>query len=417
MMTSYLASLSLAIRGILSNKVRASLTMLGIIIGVAAVISLMSLGKGISAMITNEIEGMGSNLVFIEPGVAEDYSATMGQGELTYEDAKAIAESPELSSSVEDVVAETASRAQVVFQDKNVNVVITGTTAASLQAWGSGISAGQYITDQDVDSRAMVCVLGSKVSGDLFEDIDPVGQVVRIDSRAFTVAGVLKSKGGLMSSDDSIFIPVTTAIYRFGTGITSSDEHNVAYIVLKVSSEDEIDTVADQVTALLHERHRISEGKEDDFTVTTQKEILDSLSIITTAMTLFLGAIASIALLVGGIGIMNIMLVSVTERTREIGIRKAVGAKRRDIMMQFLIESATLSLIGGLIGILMGWALAQLVSSVGISMGEGMKLTAAVTPDIVCLAVGVSVAIGIFFGSWPAMRAARLNPIEALRRE
>jgi putative ABC transport system permease protein len=229
---------------------------------------------------------------------------------------------------------------------------------------------------------------------------------VRVDSRAFTVAGVMESKGGLMSSDDSVFIPITTAMYRLGTGVTTTGEHNVAYVTLKVTDEDEIDSVADQVAALIRERHRIAEGKENDFAVTSQKDILQTMSVITTALTLF-----------RGIGIMNIMLVSVTERTREIGIRKAVGAKRRDILMQFLIESATLSLLGGLIGILCGWALAEMISHVGISMGEGMKLTAVVSPDIVALAVGVSVAIGIFFGSWPAARAARLNPIDALRHE
>ena len=416
MMPNYLASLSLAIRGILSNKVRASLTMLGIIIGVAAVISLMSVGKGISAMITDEIQGMGSNLIFVQPGVVNEHGVPVGTGELTYEDGKAIAESSSVTT-ITQVVSETSSRAQITYGDKSKNIGVIGTTADSIQIRSGGVAGGQYITDQDIDTRATVCVLGANLAEDLFDEADPIGQTVRLDSRAFTVAGVMEGEGGMMSTDDAVFIPITTAMYRLGTGVTSRGEHEVAYLIAKVTSENEIDTAAEQITEIIRERHHITEGKENDFTVTSQKELLDSLSIITTALTLFLGAIASIALLVGGIGIMNIMLVSVTERTREIGIRKAVGAKRRDIMMQFLIESATLSLIGGLIGILTGWALAQLVSSVGISMGEGMKLTAVVTPDIVGLAVGVSVAIGVFFGSWPAMRAARLNPIEALRHE
>jgi putative ABC transport system permease protein len=224
----------------------------------------------------------------------------------------------------------------------------------------------------------------------------------------------MQSNGGLMSSDNSVFIPITTAIYRLGMESATTGGHKVAYIVIKAVGEGDIDAASEQVTTLLRERHHITTGKEDDFTVTSQKKILSSLTLITDELTLFLGAIAGIALLVGGIGIMNIMLVSVTERTREIGIRKAVGAKRRDILMQFLIEAITLSLVGAMIGVLCGWGLAELVSGIGISLRE-LTLTAVITPDVVLLAVGVAVVIGIFFGSWPAMRAARLNPIEALR--
>jgi len=412
MMTSAIVSLSLAIRSILSNKVRASLTMLGIIIGVAAVICLVSLGKGVTAMITNEIEDLGSNLIFIEPGVSTEQGALVSAGELTYEDAEAIAAAN--LPSVEQVAPVTSSRAQVIAGDKNVNVTIIGTIPESIQVSSDKIDEGRYITDRDVETRAMVCVLGSKVANDLFKDIDPVGQTMRVNSRTFTVIGVMQSNGGLMSSDNSVFIPITTAIYRFGMESTSTGDHKVSYIVVKATNEDDVDAASEQITTLLRERHHIPTGEEDDFTVTSQKKILTSLTMITGALTLFLGAIAGIALLVGGIGIMNIMLVSVTERTREIGIRKAVGAKRRDILMQFLIEAITLSLIGAMIGVLCGWGLAKLVSSIGISL-QGLTLTTVITPDVVLLAVGVAAAIGIFFGSWPAMRAARLNPIEALR--
>ena len=413
-MMSFISSLSVAIRGILSNKVRASLTMLGIIIGIAAVICLVSLGKGVTATITNEIVGLGSNLIFVEPGVSAERGALGSAGELTYEDANAIVAAN--LTSVEQVAPVTSSRAQVIAGDKNLNVTILGTIPESIQVSGDKIDEGKYISNQDIDSRAMVCVLGSKVADYLFKNIDPVGQTMRINSRTFTVVGVMQSNGGLMSSDGSVFVPITTAIYRFGMASTSTGDHRVAYIVVKATSEDDIDAASEQIATLLRARHHILPGKEDDFTVTSQRKILSSLTMITNELTLFLGAIAGIALLVGGVGIMNIMLVSVTERTSEIGIRKAVGAKRRDIMMQFLLEAIMLSLIGAMIGVLCGWGLAKLVSSVGVSL-QGLRLTAVITPDVVLLAVGVAAAIGIFFGSWPAMRAARLNPIEALRRD
>ena len=412
-----IASVSLAFRGLMANKMRSFLTMLGIVIGIASVISLMSVGRGAEAQITEQIGSIGTNLLFVRPGAASTGMVRSAQGSaatLTLEDAEAIA-NPSNVPSAELVAPEISTFAQVIAGSQNVNTRIIGVTPEYEEVRNYGVADGEFITEQNVQARSMVCILGSNVADDLFGGLDPIGQSVKINRRQFRVAGVLESKGGtgFGSQDDVVVVPITTAMYRLMPQRTSAGGHRVNSINVQAINEDEIDAAIEQITALLRDRHRVT--GEDDFSITSQQDILDTMKEVTGIMTLLLGSIAGIALLVGGIGIMNIMLVSVTERTREIGIRKAVGAKRHDILMQFLIESATLSLSGGVVGLLLGWGFSRLIS--GINIGDGQSLTTVVSPDIVILAVGVAVGIGLFFGSWPAVRAARLNPIDALRYE
>jgi len=412
-----LASLSIALRGVSANKMRSSLTVLGIVIGIASVISLMSVGRGAEAQITEQISSIGTNLLFVRAGSASTGPVRGAQGSaatLTLEDAEAIA-SPASVPSVALVAPEVSTFAQVVAGSENTNTRIIGVSPEYEEVRNYAVAEGEFITEQNVQARSMVCILGSNVVDDLFGGISPIGQSVKINRRQFRVTGILESKGGtgFGSQDDMVVIPITTAIYRLMPQRSVSGGHRVNSINVQAVDEDEIDAAIEQITALLRERHRIT--GEDDFSITAQKDILETMQEVTGVLTIMLGSIAGIALLVGGIGIMNIMLVSVTERTREIGIRKAVGAKRRDIMIQFLTESATLSLTGGIIGLLVGWGLSRLIS--GINLGGNSALTTVITPDIVILAVGVAVAIGLFFGSYPALRAARLNPIDALRYE
>ncbi|MDY6910865.1 MAG: ABC transporter permease, partial [Chloroflexota bacterium] len=357
------------------------------------------------------------NLLFVRPGAASTGMVRSAQGSaatLTLEDAEAIA-NPSNVPSAELVAPEISTWIQVVTGSENVTTQILGVTAEYEEVRNYKVAEGSFITEHNEQARSMVCVLGSNVAEDLFGGLDPIGQRVKIIRRQFQVIGVLESKGGtgFGSQDDIVVVPITTAMYRLMPQRTSSGGHRVSLINVQAVDEDSIDAATEQITGLLRERHRIT--GEDDFTITSQQDILETMQEVTGVMTILLGSIAGIALLVGGIGIMNIMLVSVTERTREIGIRKAVGAKRRDILMQFLIESAVLSLSGGIVGLLIGWGFSRLIS--GINMGDGQSLTTVVSPDIVILAVGVAVGIGLFFGSWPAVRAARLNPIDALRYE
>ena len=407
----------LAFRGLLANKLRSSLTVLGIVIGVAAVISLMSVGRGAEAQITEQIEGIGTNLLFVRAGVTSSGPVRAAQGSavtLSLEDAEAIAD-PANVPSAELVAPEISTFAQVVAGSENVRTRILGVTAEYEEVRNYGVAEGEFITESNTKSRSMVCVLGSNVAEDLFGGISPIGRTVKINSRPFRVTGVLESKGGtgFGNQDDVVVVPITTAMYRLMPQRTIQGGRRVGVINVQATGEDEIDAAIEQITALLRERHRIT--GEDDFIITSQQDILETMREVTGVLTILLGSIAGIALLVGGIGIMNIMLVSVTERTREIGIRKAVGARSRDILQQFLIESATLSFSGGVIGLLVGWGLSLLIG--GISIGDGQPMTTVITPDIIILAVGVAVAIGLFFGSYPALRASRLNPIEALRYE
>jgi putative ABC transport system permease protein len=413
-----LESFRIAVRALSANKLRAVLTMLGMIIGVAAVISLMSVGRGAQAAVTERIQGLGTNLLFIRPGAAQQGGIRQGQGStqtLSMDDSDAIAEGV---PAVVGVAPEIGGGAQLVASGQNWSTRVTGTTENYPDVRNFHTAVGDFFTRQNVEGRARTVVLGSTVADNLFGDADPVGENVRISlfGRAgvsFRVVGVMETKGGtgFGNQDDQVFIPLTTYHTRLAPARTVRGSYTVSTINVQVDDADSMPDAVQDISALLRQRHRVA---QDDFTIQSQEDFLQTAAQVTGIMTVLLGAIAGISLVVGGIGIMNIMLVSVTERTREIGIRKAVGAKRRDILMQFLVEATVVSLVGGLIGMSVGVGLGRLLSGVQLN---GQQLTTLVTPDAVILSFTVSAAVGLFFGIYPAMRAAQLNPIEALRYE
>ena len=414
-------SFRVALGSLVANKMRSALTMLGIIIGVGAVIALMSVGRGAQAMVTNQIRGMGTNLLFIMPGAAREGGVRQSAGTaptLTYEDAVAIGE-PGVIPEVAATAPEMGSFAQVIAGSNNVNSRVTGVTPEYEDVRNFHPAEGTFITKQQVNGKSMVAVLGSSVAVNLFPDQDPIDQQVSLGfgnrRLHFRVVGVLESKGAqaMGNQDDIILIPITTLQQRVFAQRTVRGGHNVSTINVQLISEDPqvMSSAVENIGNLLRQRHH---AVEDDFTIMSQEDMLATANQITGVMTMLLGSIAGISLVVGGIGIMNIMLVSVTERTREIGIRKAVGAKRRDILVQFLVESVVVSVVGGAVGILLGSGLSALIGS--LDMG-GQKMQTVVSLDAILLAFGVSTAIGVFFGIYPASRAARLNPIDALRYE
>jgi len=399
--------------GVATHKLRSFLTILGIVIGVAAVITLMSIGKGAEADILSRIGSLGSDLITVRPGAVTGFGgvrgATGGATTLTLEDAAAISqEVPYVSA----VAPSYSQNLQLVVGSKNTNASVTGVTAEYMQVNNLELASGTFFTEFEYQRGAKVAVLGSNVKETLFEGTDPIGQTLRVEKNIVRVIGILESKGMSMmgSPDDAIFIPLTAMQQTFAQPRTAQGERVVSSIALTVSDEEQADYVVAEITSLLRSRHQLGPLDDDDFSIRSMEEIAETVTEATGTMTLLLGAIAAISLLVGGIGVMNIMLVSVLERTREIGIRKALGARERDIWTQFLIEAAFLTFAGGIIGVVVGWVVSYVVSSTGL-------MTTLVTADIVILAVSVSVGIGLFFGFYPAWNASRLNPIEALRSE
>lgn len=397
--------------GVATHKLRSFLTILGVVIGVAAVISLMSVGRGTQSRIISSVESLGSNLMFISPGSTTSAGVRSASGSattLTLNDAQ------EIEGQVPYVVAvapTTQTNSQVIVGSSNMRATITGVTPVYQDVLNLQMSEGYFITEDQYNSGRRVAVLGATAKTTLFGDDDPIDQQIRVGSIVLQVIGVLQSKGRSMlgSTDDAIYIPLTT-LRQLSVQRTASGEYTASQIIVSLTDREYSDVVKNEITSLLESRHRLSAGEEDDFTITSQEDLIATITEATSSMTMLLGAIAAISLLVGGIGVMNIMLVSVIERTREIGIRKALGAQERDIWMQFLIEAGILTLTGGIIGIIVGWGVSFLIEHVG-------NTTTLVSFDIILLAITVSVAIGVFFGFYPAWQASRLNPIEALRSE
>jgi putative ABC transport system permease protein len=410
------------LRALGANKLRTTLTMLGIIIGVSAVIALMSIGRGAQAQVTAQIQSLGTNLLFIRPGAIKDQgvrSSTGNAATLTLDDSDAIA----LLPNVVATAPELGTGAQMLANGQNWNSRVTGVTEAYATVRNTNVAQGDWISKTQVDGRSSVVVLGDTVAKNLFPDSDPVGQTVRMSvggrtGTNFRVIGVTEAKGGsgLGNTDDQVYVPITTVMARLFAQRTTRGAPNVSTVNVQVVSESAIDETVSQVGDLLRTRHKVA---QDDFSIQSQQDSLNSFNQIAGTFTMLLGAIAGISLVVGGIGIMNIMLVSVTERTREIGIRKAVGARRRDILTQFLVEAIVVSVLGGAIGIAFGSGLAAIISQVQVpgQGGAASNLQTQVGLDSIMLAFFVSAAVGLFFGIYPATRASRLSPIEALRYE
>ncbi len=406
------ATISIALAALKANKLRSALTMLGIIIGVAAVIAMVAIGSGATARIEEQIQSIGSNVIIVLSGSITSGGIRLGSGasqNLTVDDAQAIAaECP----AVQATSGTVRGSAQIIYGNANWATSIQGVTPDYLTIRDYSMQSGQPFTSQDVDAATKVALLGSTVATNLFGGIDPTGQVIRIKNVPFTVSGVLASKGQSptgQDQDDTILIPLSTA-KRKVLGGNQANLNAVSSIMVQARGPQLMKEAERQVTDLLRQRHRIQPAQEDDFTVRNLEEVFAAQESSSRVMSILLAAIASVSLIVGGIGIMNIMLVSVTERTREIGIRVAVGAKRGDIRTQFLVEAVTLSLAGGIAGILLGVSASILVSFIA-------KWSTLVSPIAIFLAFGFSALVGMFFGWYPANKAASLDPIVALRYE
>jgi putative ABC transport system permease protein len=399
--------LKVATQSILKNKMRTFLTMLGIVIGVAAVIVMVAVGYGAQTSIQAQIGALGTNMIMIMPGASAAGGVNQGAAtfnRLTPADAEKLARESLLLSAVSPVVF---TQAQAISQQGNWRTRVQGVSTDYQQIRDWGVSSGTFFTEADQKGARKVALLGSTVARNLYPNGDPIGQQLQIRDVPFTVLGVLNSKGqnaGGQDADDIILVPYTTAQNRL------SGRARVGQIIGSAYSPQDIPSATEEIRGILRESHKLGDGDDDDFTIRNQDEIAAAASSTTKVMTLLLAAIASISLLVGGIGIMNIMLVSVTERTREIGIRMAIGARGSDVLTQFLVESVAISMLGGLIGVAIGLAGSAL-------LGHLTGWSTVTPPEAIVLAVGFSAAVGVFFGFYPARQAASLNPIQALRYE
>jgi putative ABC transport system permease protein len=401
--------LKMALKNIMRNRMRSFLTMLGIIIGVGSVIAMLSVGQGAQMSVENNIASLGTNLLIVMPGSFRGGGVNRGASSynrLELSDAEAILEKAEHVAAVSAVVQ---TRDQIIAGRNNWNSTITGVSDQYLEIRDWELESGLFFTEKDSRYKKKVAVLGKTVADQLFPEIDPIGSRIRVRNVPFTVIGVLKEKGqGAMGndSDDVVLAPVETVFYRLTNG------RRINSLLVSAQSEQMMDAATEEIKMILRHEHRIPDDvdTDDEFTVRSQTEISDMASEVTGTFTMLLAAIAGVSLLVGGIGIMNIMLVSVTERTREIGIRMAVGARKSDIMLQFLVESMVMSMVGGLLGILTGWV-------IGRSIGNLMELTILYSPLVAMIAFFFSGGVGIFFGFYPARKAASLDPIDALHYE
>ncbi|MBX7246093.1 MAG: ABC transporter permease [Candidatus Sumerlaeaceae bacterium] len=402
-----------ALKSIAANKLRSILTMLGVIIGVAAVIAMLALGAGTREKITESVRQMGANLLTVSPGQRQTFGVRQGtQENLTLEDAQAVlAQVPEITM----VTPEVSSSFQAKFMNKNTRTSVRGVAITYFPARNTSVEKGRGFTEADVDRQARVAVLGAKTATDLFDTMDPVGETVKIKGINFLVVGVTKPKGdqGFFNPDDMILIPYTTAMKQ----LIGKENLNTMYLTVK--KDGDMVAVQEKVTQVLRRQHRIQAGAPDDFNIRNLQEVSDSLNQVAEVFTMLLAGVAAVSLLVGGIGIMNIMLVTVTERTREIGIRKALGARRSDVMTQFLLEAVTLSLTGGMLGVSLGVGTILAFNHVmtGFATPGQKAFSAPIEMWPMLLSFSFSVFVGVFFGWYPARKAARLDPIEALRYE
>ncbi len=405
-------NIKIAFRALRANKMRSILTILGIVIGVATVVALLSIGKGATASITSSIQSGGSNLLTISPGKAQ-----MGMGGqsrtvsyLYYKDYQILERG--LANEISAIVPVYQSNYTVKFGGESFNANVVGVMEDHAKTRSYTLAEGRFITDGDNKSQALTATLGSAIAEDLFGTLSPIGKTISVNGLKFEVVGVLEAKGASLGSpDDNVFIPIETGYEKlFGAAALQNGKRVVNNILISVKDVNAMDTVSAQAEYMLRRSHEKKPSDEADFNVLSQADTLQTLNSVTQTMTVFLGAIAGISLLVGGIGIMNIMLVSVTERTKEIGLRKAVGATKNQILTQFLIETVTLSLLGGFIGILFGVSIAVVFSATGL-------IASVITADAILLAFFFALAIGLFFGLYPAQRAASLHPMAALRYE